>query len=413
MKQKNYMLVIAIDKYRDNLFPTLNNAKLDAERFVKVMKEKYGFKLVQEPLFDNEASRKNIVEAINHLSSFLTEGDNIVIYFAGHGAIHSKTKKGYWIPSDASQSVSDYIPNSTVIDSIEGIEAKHILLISDSCFAGTFLTQSRTSDTNHYKKLAEHKSRWLIASGREELVSDGQPGVGSPFAISLNNYFEKNIANMFSLTELSVEVAKEVGSISKQQPIFAHIEGVGHAGGQMIFEIAVDLVTNTPDVNPDLKRIVVPFDTAIELQRIGIPQKSIFGYYTSNKKTIIKKFDGANDFVCSAFISDEIMEWIPEEIEVTENTYLARATGYDKIAKSQLKYAYAEVTFQRTGITDTAYMSICRCKGRMVAFSMTTDNTYNNLICWGQSQVEVAALMLIRLYQEGKISFKKEQQPVT
>ncbi len=400
----NYIIVIAIDKYQDGSFPTLNNAKLDAERFVKVMTHKYGFDLVQNPLFDSEANRKNIIEVLNHLSSFLTANDSIIIYFAGHGSINPKTKKGYWIPSDAGKSVSDYIPNSTVIDAIEGIEAKHILLISDSCFAGTFLTQTRAESDNHYSKLAEQKSRWLLASGREERVSDGQPGVGSPFAVSLNDFLEKNSSKIFSLSELIVQVAKATGSISRQQPISAHIEGVGHGGGQMIFQLISEVLEETPDIDTELQRIVVPFDTAKELQKLGVPQKSIFAYYNLDKKFIVKRFEGAKDFVCSAFINEEIAEWIPEHIEVTENTYLARFDGYDKVDKHEIENLYAEVTFQRTGVLDTPYMSICRCKGKMVAFSITPDSKYNNLICWGKNQAKVAALMLIELYNEKKIS---------
>jgi hypothetical protein len=399
----NYILLIAIDKYDDGSFPTLNNAKLDAERFVKVMTDKYGFALVQEPLFDSEANRKNIVEALNSLSVFLTANDSIIIYFAGHGSINPKTKKGYWIPSDAAKSVSDYIPNSTVIDAIEGIEAKHILLISDSCFAGTFLTQTRAETDNHYSKLAEKKSRWLLASGREELVSDGQPGVGSPFAVSLNDFLEKNISKIFSLSELIVQVAKVTGSVTKQQPISAHIENVGHEGGQMVFELINEQIAEVQDIDLDLQRIVIPFDSAKELQKLGFPQKSIFGYYTLDKKTIVKKIDGAKNFVCSAFIFDEIIEFIPEEIEVDENTYVARLDGYDKLSKTELEYQYAEVTYQKTGTFETPYMSICKCNGRMVAFSITPERLYNNLIRWGKNQAETAALMLIALYNENKI----------
>ncbi|NWL03617.1 hypothetical protein DM790_22590 [Flavobacterium collinsii] len=196
MKGKNYLLIIAIDKCQNLVWKPLNNAKLDAERFVKVVVELYGFELVQEPLFDGNATRKNIIEALNDLSSFLTSDDNVVIYFSGHGSIHPKTKKGFWIPYDAATSISEYIPNSTVMDHIEDIEAKHILLISDSCFAGTFLTHIR-NESAHYSKLASHKSRWLLASGREESVLDGQPGVGSPFAVALNEFLERNQSKQF------------------------------------------------------------------------------------------------------------------------------------------------------------------------------------------------------------------------
>lgn len=401
MKNNNYILVIAIDKYQDNGFPILNNAKLDAERFVKATTELYGFQLVQEPLFDGNATRKNIIEALNHLSTFLTKDDNIIIYFAGHGSIHPKTRKGFWVPFDATKSISDYIPNSTVIDYIEGIEAKHVLLISDSCFAGTFLTQTR-DDSSHYSKLSSQNSRWLLASGREESVLDGQPGVGSPFAIALNEFLEKNQAKQFSVSELMVAVSKETGKNAKQQPILAHIEGVGHSGGQMVFEL-INSVEIENDFDSDLIKIVVPIEIAEKLKSIGLPQKSMFGYYKENGKLTVRRFTTSQNFICSAYIFDEVSEYIPEHIDVKPVTYIAGFNDYQKLKVKKYEFIYAEVTYQRTGLTDTPYVAICRCKGKMVAFSITPKGTYNNLIAFAKNQATCSAMMLIDLFEEGKI----------
>lgn len=409
MTTNKFILVIASDKYQDGAFPNLNNAKLDAERFIKVLTEKFGFSLIQEPLFDDKATRRRIIESLNNLSSLLSKEDHIIIYFAGHGAINPKTKKGYWIPNDATYSVGDYIPNSTVIDTIEGIEAKHILLISDSCFSGTFLTQTRAESSNHYSKLLSQKSRWVFASGREEVVSDGQPGVGSPFAVALTNYLESNTEPHISLSELVVAVSKFTGNMTNQQPIFAHIEGVGHKGGQMIFEqTQISESDSIQNLDSDLYRIVISFDTAQELKKLGIPQKSVFGYYESGKKKVLKSIDTKKELICSAFLFDELIEYIPEEIEIDENTSIARFDGWDKVSTIDLEYPFAEVTYQRTGSDKSDYMSICRFKGRMVAFSMNPDGKYNNLICWAHNQAESAALMLIALHKEKKIKILQE-----
>lgn len=239
MNGNNYILTIAIDKYKDNYFKVLNNSKFDAKRFQTVLIEKYGFEDVQDPLFDNLASRANIIDALNNLGGVLTANDKLIIYFAGHGLIHIKTKKGFWIPYDATHNSShNYINNSTIIDSIEAIDAKHILVISDSCFAGTLLTQTRGFDVNkHYTKLEEKKSRWLLASGREEKVSDGLPGKGSPFANSLISFLENNKSKCFSFSELAVNVTKDTGSIANQQPIWGQIDVFRIEGGEMVFKI--------------------------------------------------------------------------------------------------------------------------------------------------------------------------------
>ncbi len=239
LNEKNYILSIAIDKYKDSSFKLLNNAKFDADRLQTILIDKYGFDEIQEPLFDSLATRAEIIDALTNLGSTLTMNDKIIIYFAGHGLIHPKTKKGFWIPFDATHNSSNnYINNSTIIDSIEAIDAKHILVVSDSCFAGTLLTQTRGSDTErHYSKLDEKKSRWLLASGREEKVSDGLAGQGSPFANSLIAYLEKNKNKCFSFSELAVNVTKETGSMANQQPVWGQIAAFRYEGGEMVFKI--------------------------------------------------------------------------------------------------------------------------------------------------------------------------------
>lgn len=262
MKGESYILVIAIDRYNDSSFLQLNNAKFDAARFLKVMTDRYGFKTIQEPLFDSNATRAEIIDALNFLSSSLTTNDSIIIYFAGHGTINPKTKKGYWIPFDASNnSISNFIPNSAVIEFIECIDAKHILLISDSCFAGTFLTHTRgLDDDNNYAKLAGTKSRWLLASGREEKVSDGQPGVGSPFANGLIEFLTINTKRNLLFSELSSHVLIQTGKAANQQPVIGQIVNAGHEGGQMVFQLKENKPLNDP-----IDKQQIPWEASFQL----------------------------------------------------------------------------------------------------------------------------------------------------
>jgi hypothetical protein len=244
MKGENFILTIAIDRYNDISFPNLNNAKFDADRLIKVLTSKYGFNTIQEPLYDKTANRASIIDALHNLSSSLTANDSIIIYFAGHGTINPKTTKGYWIPYDATNnSTSNFINNSTVIECIEAIDAMHILLISDSCFSGTFLSKSRAIRTEEaYVKLERTKSRWVLASGREEKVSDGEPGKGSPFANALINFLENNSQSQILFSELSSHVMKETGKAAYQQPIFGNL--IGHAGGQIVFRLVTKHLLN-------------------------------------------------------------------------------------------------------------------------------------------------------------------------
>ncbi|MBC3789500.1 hypothetical protein FHK02_6096 [Spirosoma sp. LMG 31448] len=146
------------------------------------------------------------------------------------------TKKGYWVPVDAALSESDYIPNSTIKDKIEDINAKHIFLVSDSCFSGTFLTKTRSVDiaSSFYEKLDKSKSRWYLSSGREEKVSDGIKGKGSPFSNSLINFLKENDSKYISVSEIINHTSKITGSASRQQPVGGTITGLEQEYGQMI-----------------------------------------------------------------------------------------------------------------------------------------------------------------------------------
>jgi len=221
----------------------LGNAVLDSKNVINVLEERYGFELIQSAIFNEDATRENIIEQMNSLCTTIHKGDNLIIYFAGHGEKHSITNKGYWVPHDANRSISDFVPNSTIKDFIEGIDAKHIFLISDSCFSGTFLLRRRSViDETDYKKIDESKSRWVLTSGREEKVPDGMPGNGSPFANALVKVLLENNNKFISSSEIISYVTKATGSVSKQQPIGAHIENIGHEGGQMVLTLNDEFV---------------------------------------------------------------------------------------------------------------------------------------------------------------------------
>ncbi|MEZ0538943.1 caspase family protein [Fibrella arboris] len=236
-KRINYLLVIGISKYQNDMYSDLPNSVNDSLNLVKVLTEHYSFELAFDPILDSAATRREIIEKLSHLSHIISAEDNLVIYYAGHGSMNPSTKKGYWVPNDASNSESDYISNSTIKDKLEDINAKHIFLISDSCFSGTFLSQTRAASSvgNHYAKLDIDKSRWYLASGKEETVSDGKQGDGSPFSKALLKLFNENDSEFMSVFEIINYVTKLTGTNTTQQPVGGHIDGIGHQLGQMVF----------------------------------------------------------------------------------------------------------------------------------------------------------------------------------
>lgn len=238
MPGENRFLIIGIDEYPNTRYKKLSNAKIDGTRLAKVLQERYNVVPVQSPLNDVDATCDAIRDAILELASTSYEEDSLIIYYAGHGAQNEHSKKGYWIPVDGEFDQKKYIKNSTVIDDLENIQAKHILLISDSCFSGTFITQTRSSGkTLNHDELDAKKSRWIFVSGGETPVQDGRPGEGSPFGIALCNFLEKNTAPTISAGDLFDEVIRVVENKGGQEPAAAVMHSAFHDGGQMIFRL--------------------------------------------------------------------------------------------------------------------------------------------------------------------------------
>ena len=234
---KSYLLGIGIDQYE--AFPDLNNAVKDVKDFIQVLKAKYELDEVQT-LFDQEATRDQIIEQLEHLIEVVLPEDKLIIYYSGHGHLN-KQQRGFWIPHDAKKgNTSRYISNSRIRDYINDIPANHTLLISDSCFSGSlFARAARSTSEGIAKDLEQRISRWAICSGRhDEVVADGKPGENSPFATSLIDILQFNSNTFLKVQTLADKVMEQTRYNYKEQlPEGNPLYGVGHKGGQYIFRL--------------------------------------------------------------------------------------------------------------------------------------------------------------------------------
>ena len=225
----NHLLVIGIDQYSNGI-PPLNNAVLDAKTFQKVMEEKYSIKNTIS-LFDEEATSENIINAFDQLRENLTKKDNLVLYYSGHGELHSN--RGYWLPIDAiAGKRHTYFPNHYVKDLLKDLKAFHVIVIIDACFSGSLLAKVRSSKANRYYNMS---SRWVMTSGQVEPVLDGDPGENSPFAKSLITQLKHAKKQHLSLSELWVNMREGIVTNSKQTPACEPVRDVNHMGGEYYF----------------------------------------------------------------------------------------------------------------------------------------------------------------------------------
>ncbi|MDQ1559383.1 MAG: hypothetical protein QOD32_2443 [Pyrinomonadaceae bacterium] len=233
-----FALVIGNNAYQH--VQHLKTAEDDAREIDALLRDNYGF---QTKLLLN-GTRQQIISAINSYRRELAADSNLLIYYAGHGVNDKEIDKAYWLPVDARlDDNSNWISADDITSNIRGIPAKHVLIVSDSCYSGT-LTRGleaslpAPSERQRYlQKMWAGKSRTLMASGGNEPVADGGGGgKHSVFAGALLRGLKQMEREQFTASELfSDYVAESVAGRANQTPEYNPLRNSGHESGDFIF----------------------------------------------------------------------------------------------------------------------------------------------------------------------------------
>jgi formylglycine-generating enzyme required for sulfatase activity len=235
-------LIIGINDYKGAKIPDLETPINDAKAIAKVLKEKYGFKV--ELLLDRNATKRAIFRGLRRLAKKTQPNDSVLIYFAGHGALDKTYDDGWWIPADATGGDPfTYLDNGEVQKAMKSMKARHVLLISDSCYSGTLFGKARSLppliNDKYYLSLYNEKSRWGMTSGNKTPVSDQGTGGHSVFAYQLIKELERNDKPFISTQEIHTRIAPVIGNNSEQTPLCRPVRHTGDQGGQFVFVASI------------------------------------------------------------------------------------------------------------------------------------------------------------------------------
>lgn len=230
-----HALVIGNDAYMK--LPRLQTAANDARSIAKLLIETYGFKT--KVLLN--ATRYEMLSAMSSLRQSLTERDNLLIYYAGHGYLDADTERGYWLPVDADrENPANWVSNGDLTDMVKGIRARHVLVVADSCYSGT-LTRAiapefRTTQDQEkwWLRVVGKRSRAALTSGGLEPVLDGGGQGHSVFALAMLRALQEN-DSVLDATGLFKRIQRPVVVNSDQTPAYSDIRGAGHDGGEFLF----------------------------------------------------------------------------------------------------------------------------------------------------------------------------------
>ncbi len=237
---QQYLLAIGIDAYED--CTPLHNAVRDASDIADVLQTEYDFRPENVCLItDSEATEERILSEFRRLVRRVQPEDSVLIFFSGHGYFDEDFQQGYWIPVDAKENnVGDYIPNSEISNTIRAIRSLHTFMIADACFSGSLFGQSRSvggsgDGSSYQQRVGQIPSRWGLASGRNEVVADGEPGKNSPFSESLIYYLRNQTDAAFCVSELVLYVKTVTANNAEQTPVGSPLRHVGDKGGEFVF----------------------------------------------------------------------------------------------------------------------------------------------------------------------------------
>lgn len=228
-KGRYHAVVIGNDRYAD--FPELLTASADARAVSALLRDRYGFRVTT--LID--ANRYEILSALSDLRRDAGEDDSILLYYAGHGLLDEAAGRGYWLPVDAERgNFAQWISTNDIAGVFAGAEAKHAMVIADSCFAGTLLRSVDGTGWETLQRLATKRSRTVLTSGGLEPVVDDGNGTHSVFAAALLDALETNDA-VLEASKLFASVRERVVSNADQTPQYAPMQTAGHDGGDFLF----------------------------------------------------------------------------------------------------------------------------------------------------------------------------------
>ena len=226
-----HALVIGNNNYRHLV--SLKTAVNDARSVASLLKNDYGFKV---QLLEN-ATRSDVIRSLSRLRKTVSRDDNLLVYYAGHGYLDEDINKGYWLPVDAERDdPSNWIQNDTIVAQVKGMQAKHVMVVADSCFSGTITRglkiEQRTPDW--LQKIVKKKARTALTSGGLDPVMDSGGGNHSAFASAFISLLEEN-DGVLDASQLFSQLRPKVMVNSPQTPEYGNIHQAGHDGVDFLF----------------------------------------------------------------------------------------------------------------------------------------------------------------------------------
>lgn len=287
--KRSLAVVIGINQYFKNITP-LETAVNDAEKLANLLEEKYNYQVLL--LLDKAATQSRLNDLLttfterklllaNGKEVQLQKNDRLLFYFAGHGTpldAENDTDKptGYLIPQDGQRDDSNtWISMARLHDSLSELPCRHLLLILDCCFAGTFrwaaghrevMRRQKLYRESYERYLSNRVQQVITSAAHDETAADSTYPFGrrekedsghSPFAEvlirGLNGEADYTKDGVITASELWVYLENELfKKNTKQTPELGWFKR--HDKGHYIFPLPdfdINLLPNEPKMTQE------------------------------------------------------------------------------------------------------------------------------------------------------------------
>lgn len=251
--QQNYLLLIALDYYKDPQY-NLTNPVRDANALLETLLKRYKYAPKEYKPFETEEERKrkeedsftylkdeeqqagknrygddenyrvfnsdrivclyneeatvdNIDTALNNMIDRMEDNSQLLIYYSGHGFRDKNQADKFTLTSHFFEKGkrSTYLPLDILVDKGMTEKCRNLLLIVDACSSGAAIFGNKSEGGDAF-------SREILGScSAVELASDGRSSTGSPFSRELVKLLRENVqANKLGLNALGGHLDERV-----------------------------------------------------------------------------------------------------------------------------------------------------------------------------------------------------------
>ncbi len=210
---KIWAVVVGVGRYTH--MQTLKYADDDAYQMYAFLKSPEGGALPDKQvriLIDDDATRVNILQAMQQFLLKADENDVVMFYFSGHGL------EGSFLPSDY-DGYNNRLRHDEIKDLLQRSRAKHKLVLADACHSGTLLAARKPLHETLQKYYAAFENTngglalLMSSKGEEVSLEDGglRSGIFSHFLIrGLKGEADQDTNQIVSVQELFSYVQKKV-----------------------------------------------------------------------------------------------------------------------------------------------------------------------------------------------------------